>query len=831
MDVTVRLAVDASSMRPELIGNKAAGLIALMAAGFAVPKGFCVTTEVFARWRQSGDITESMRQELSSQYRTLTGPLAVRSSSPVEDRADASFAGQYQTILGVRNEEEFFNALLTCWRSASSEAATSYAQAKGWTEDIKMAVVVQELVPATTAGVLFTMHPVSARLDHIVVNANFGLGESVVSGRAEPDTFILEKQSGRLNQAKKGSKRVISVIGKCGVEESAAPSELQAKLSLGDAHLGILVDAARRLEAYFDLPMDVEWAFCEDELFLLQARPITTGLEAYYTDLLDQWARDRQLPFDPEVLWRRGSPLSSLPVSPLYYSEMAAFFSDMFPRVARIHGQTVIPRRSFRYFGGYSYQATDFASAADPSGDIAPIGFLNRVWWTNLRIGLRHPRTLAFWANIDAYYRKWNEEWLPAIERNRPVFEDASIGEIRCYIEFLEVQRRQRSVYAALGVAYAANFLGLLAHLVTKWTPGAPDDTIGILTSGIPQSLTHEENVEIESLLERARECPEVCNAITQARLHEIGAVANGATFLRELEHFRTKRPHRGCSDRDILQPRWGDSPDILLMQLQSMLSLSHHTQSAMARARTVERRCIRESEILTRLGRGLMGAIRRFVFTRVLRTAQRYWIQRDNQRHSFDRYFYELRRSYRAIGVKLVAEEVLNHVDDIFFLGKTELYAYLDSELSKEALVSRANWRKVWWQRVSATEPPAFLKDNLPYVLDGAAENSDGDLKGMGGAPGVVTGPIRVIRSMSELGRVKEGEILVTQAIDPAWTPVFGLIGGVISEEGGILSHATVLGREYGIPVVIGVRDAMTLFKDQECVSVNGTTGVIRRQ
>jgi pyruvate,water dikinase len=214
-----------------------------------------------------------------------------------------------------------------------------------------------------------------------------------------------------------------------------------------------------------------------------------------------------------------------------------------------------------------------------------------------------------------------------------------------------------------------------------------------------------------------------------------------------------------------------------------------------------------------------------------VLRAAQRYWIQRDNQRHSFDRYFYELRQSYRAIGARFVEQGLLKAVDDIFFLGKTEIYAHLDGLLRAEHLTARAIWRHAWWDSHKGSEPPLFLKDNLPYVFDSAHEEADGSLKGMGGAPGIVTGPVRLIRSMGELGRVEEGEILVTQAIDPAWTPIFGLIGGVISEEGGILSHATVLGREYGIPVVIGVREAMVMLKDGDRVNVNGTTGVIRRQ
>ena len=152
-------------------------------------------------------------------------------------------------------------------------------------------------------------------------------------------------------------------------------------------------------------------------------------------------------------------------------------------------------------------------------------------------------------------------------------------------------------------------------------------------------------------------------------------------------------------------------------------------------------------------------------------------------------------------------------------------------SKLAPETLQKRAQWRRDWWYRVKELEPSPLLKGNLPYERDsGPSTLADGDFSGVGGAPGVVVGPVRVVKVLNELGSVAQGDILVTHAIDPAWTPVFGTIGGVISEEGGILSHATVLGREYGLPVVIGVAGAASSLKNGDLVEVNGTRGTVRR-
>jgi pyruvate,water dikinase len=822
---------DATPALSGIIGNKAAGLAALHQAGFRVPRGMCVTTEIHRQWRAKGALDAGLRSELVQAFAKLRAPVAVRSSSPAEDRADASFAGQYQTVLGVRTEEEFFAALETCWRSASSNAARAYRKDQGAEADVEMAVLVQELVPATAAGVLFTLHPVTDRVDQAVVNANFGLGETVVSGRAEPDTFILDKASGEIVESKLGSKRIVAEQTAEGVRERETDAALQQTFSLSEKQLRELAGVAGKLESVYDMPMDAEWAFEGDTLHMLQARPVTTGAEAYYTDLLDQWARNRGLEFDPEAIWARGSPLSGLPVSPLYYSEMAAFFSDMFPRVALLHGAKPARRKSFRYHKGFTYSDATFSSAADPSGAIKPIGFFSPAWRSNLRLSLRYPRTLAFWANIEAYYRKWNTEWLPGIEAHRPDYAVAAPRDIRDFIEYIETQRRQRSIFAAIGVAYAGHYLGLLAHLVAAWAPGMADDTVGVLTSGVPDSLTHEENIEVGKLAEAAHRCKPVHDAVLSRRYDDLERTAEGRHFLHELDAFRARRPHRGCSDRDLLQPRWGDDRTLLLNQVNAMLSVGQRIDPEAAHSRTVARRKRREDEVLERIGRGPFGAFRRTIFRRVMTAAQRYWIHRDNQRHSFDRYFYELRMAYRAMGKYLAGIGALASDEHVFFVAKTEIYDHLDGKLSAERLRARAEWRRDWWRRVKDFEPPQFLKGNLAYQPDRPArELREGDLGGIGGAPGVAQGPVRHIRSLAELGSVVEGDILVTHAIDPAWTPVFGLIGGVISEEGGILSHATVLGREYGLPVVIGVAGAASALRDGDRVEVDGTTGIVRR-
>lgn len=820
---------EADPAMADRIGNKAAGLAELARAGFSVPKGFCIPVDAFTEWRESGDIAEATRRQILDAFAELRAPVAVRSSSPAEDRADASFAGQYETILGVRTPDELLDAVVACWRSATSTAATAYRLEHDTPVEAAMAVLVQELVPATAAGVLFTLHPVTNRVDQVVVNSNFGIGDSVVSGRVEPDTFILEKTTGRLVEAQRGSKRAMSRMGDRAVEDVPTIPEQQSQLSLSEAQLARLTRVAAELEAHFDQPMDAEWAFEGDVLWMLQARPITTGIHAFLTWLLDEWARERGLEDEPDAVWSRGSPISSLPTSPLYYSEMAAFFSDMFPDVARLHGAQSPKRKNFRYFNGFTYTNRAFSSTADPSGTLQPLSLLSPAWRSTLRLGFRNPRSLAIWTNIDRYYRNWREKWGPEIEARRPDYSMADTGKIRDFIEFIEAQRRERSLYAACAVGYASDLLGLLLHLLKRWAPGASEETIGLLTSGVEGSLTHEENLEVWRLAEVAARDSDVRGTVEAGRFDELEGMPQAREFLQAVDAVRARRPHRGCSDRDLFQRRWGDSRESLLDQVSNMLRLGESANPAVAHRATVERRKALENQLSAQIGRGPMGPLRLAIFRKVLRATQRYWMQRDNQRHTFDRYFYELRRAYKAMGRRLAEQGALDEPDAVFFAGKTEIYAHLDGDLPAERLRQRARLRRQWWSDVTTKEPFPLLQGEQPFD-DGAGGAEGADLKGTGGSPGSVTGPVRLVRSMQELRDVQPGEIVVTQAIDPAWTPIFGIIGGVISEEGGMLSHATVLGREYGLPVVIGAVGATRLLQTGEMVAVNGTTGAVRR-
>ena len=815
----------------EQVGGKAANLGELMAFGVRVPAGVCLTTLAYQERSAEDEISEAAREELLGAAASLRFPLAVRSSATSEDSAEASFAGQYQTVLGVASKDELAKAVQTCWKSAATNAVASYQKDREVSSSgFAMAIVVQEMVQATVAGVLFTAHPVSNELGQCVINANYGLGESVVQGLTEPDTFVVDKASGEVLEETIGRKQTAISAADAGVAEWTPSAEEQARASLSATQLQTLVKAGGEIERSFDIPSDIEWAFDGDDLFILQARPITTVAETYYTKLLDDWADQRNLTAEPDAVWARGTPLSGLRVTPLYYSEMSPFFSDMFARLAALRGREPGARKNFRYFRGWSYVNIAFGSDLAPANPEPP-GFLRRTW-PDLRLALRHPRSYAFWRAASRYYALRDDVWLPGIARRRPNYPTAHVEEIRAFVEYLEVQRRDRSVLAATAVGYAEPFLSLLAQLVDRWAGGDGQDQTATLTTGLPGSQTHDENVELWRLTQLASRQAAVREAIVEGRFADLADVPDSGELLEELGRFQARHAHRGSVDRDLMQPRWGDDHDLILQQVRTMLRLGEQGDPVAAHERAAARREAAEVDVRERVRGGLFGRARWALFHWVMRATQRYWIYRDNQRHTFDHYFYELRCAYRALGERLAGEGALAKPDDVFFVGKHELYAQIDGSLTREHLQERADWRRDWWHEVSQSEPPALLQGDAPFVAEetGAqlASIEGADLIGTPGSPGKAIGPVRVVRALSELSDVRPGDVLVAPAIDPAWTPVFSVISAVVSEEGGVLSHATVLGREYGLPVVVGVAGA-TALQTGQLTEVDGSAGTVR--
>lgn len=264
-----------------MTGGKAANL-GKLAARYPVPPGFCLTTHAYSRWAE-GERTDSLREFLTGAYADLTErtqtPLprvAVRSSAVGEDSHDASFAGQYETFLNVQGVEALTDAVWRCWEMARSERVALYQQQQNRALENRVAVLVQALVTADSSFVAFSADPISKERGRVIINANWGLGESVVSGLATPDAYAVDKTSGALLSQALGAKERMTVVRADGVHTVTVPRFLRARPALSEAQVAAVARLAAQLEAEMGWPVDVEGAFQGETLYLLQCRPIST---------------------------------------------------------------------------------------------------------------------------------------------------------------------------------------------------------------------------------------------------------------------------------------------------------------------------------------------------------------------------------------------------------------------------------------------------------------------------------------------------------------------------------------------------------------------------
>ncbi len=274
--ITVALGTEDGHSFP-LVGGKAARL-GMLAADFPVPAGFAVTTEAFQIWQQEGSalLPEIVEAEIDRALGQVSFPVAVRSSGADEDGSIASFAGMHETFLNVRQIADVHSVVLACWRSAGLDAPAAYRRERNLDPRSEMAVLVQEMIEADTAGVAFTANPVTANKDEILINAAWGLGPSIVDGTVTPDTFVISKMGPEIIRRELSDKEVMTVPSEGGTQEVPVPNNMRLGPSLTDEQSLEIARMGIELERILGWPVDYEWAIADDRLWLLQCRPITT---------------------------------------------------------------------------------------------------------------------------------------------------------------------------------------------------------------------------------------------------------------------------------------------------------------------------------------------------------------------------------------------------------------------------------------------------------------------------------------------------------------------------------------------------------------------------
>ena len=764
-----------------------------------------------------------------------------------------SFAGQQDTFLNVQGDEELLTAMAACWSSLWTARAIGYRARNGIDQSsAAMAVVVQEMVQSETSGVLFTANPLSGRRAETVIDATFGLGQALVSGQVEPDHYVVESSSGRILEKRLGAKATV-FRGTDGGGITTIEEENSQWQALLDSQIGLLTETGQRVAALFNSPQDIEWAYAGSDLFLLQSRPITSlfplpssrddsNLRVYVSLGAIQGVLGPFTPFGQEML--RG---------------LFAGIAQLFRYDATIHDQSLIHtaaarpfveataalrnpigRRIFlRTFPLVEPGAADTARrlVADPrlQGGKLRQESLIRVAPNILRLIKSPLRAFLSPEAAASEVHSSVEARIAAVEERtrlaRTLGERIELCQWICYNAMFAYLLPRH--IPAIMAGYAS--LAILQRLAS-WLAGSDKDISPQLalhlTRGLPNNVTSEMDLELWQVAQAIRQDTAASAALSAA---DAGTVAQDflmhklpSSIQKTLANFLDRYGMRGLAEIDIGRPRWREQPVPIVRALQSYLSMSDESETPDKVYRDGQLAAIQATERLatatTRISRTpLGGSIVRWLAKRVRALAG----LRESPKFTVIRLMGIVRAALLECGQELVDAGVLERTDDLFFLRLRELKVL--------AMNAPADWkglvraRRIADRREQRRQPiPRLLLSDGTAVFAGLSSPASSDAKalvGSGVSPGAVEGRVHVVFSPANAS-LQPGKILVCPGPDPSWTPLFLAAGGLVMEVGGMMTHGSVVAREYGVPAVVGVDRATERLQTGQRVRVDGGSG-----
>ncbi|MBL7184452.1 MAG: hypothetical protein ISS50_08385 [Anaerolineae bacterium] len=866
-----------------LVGGKGANLGEMVVAGLPVPPGFCLTAAAYREFIQATGLGEAIRsvlaearlddpadveaktarirgliaeqqvpatmaQEILDSYQRLGQelgapgaaqvPVAVRSSATAEDLPTASFAGQQDTYLNVRGADELLDHVKYCWASLWTARAVTYRTRQGFDHhQVYMAVVVQAMIGSEVSGIMFTANPITGDRGETVINASWGLGEAIVSGLVTPDTITVRKSDGHtLSRQIATKERMIEYAKEGGTVELATPAERQDAPALSDDQVAELVALGHQIETHYSAPQDIEWAYAQGRFYILQTRAITT-LTAPSAQAAGEMEYNRTF----------FAELFPAPLSPVFLSVIRPLLHNMLDFTFEAWGFKPPPSiDAVGVFYNQPYLNRSYIAAAleplspqvrEPlvSQLVNPFGHHKR--------GKRGELSLAFVGMVARLLRFMVSfpDQLPDLLAHYQAevaevaalpLETTSDREVVAHIRELALgTASQLMSYDFLMMAVIKRAYQVLGTLLQRYFGEEAEELSSKLISGVTGNVTMETNTALWDLAQVAKASAVVSDLLRRYSDEEVASqleeTPEGRAFLDELERFLSEYGHREIG-LDILYPTWVEDPSPLFGFLRGYLDADearspHEQQARLAKQRHELTKAVQARMEQDFVGRHLVWPIFRWV----LGHTQIHTRERDTMHFELTRMFPPFRRLLLGLGRRWRERGLIAQPEDVFFLSLDELGGVAESprSMQKEVRARRAEFE------ANKLRPcPDIIRGSREIYPEGArpAEASEGQLHGIAGSPGVVTGMARVIRGPEEFGKLQTGDILVAPLTNPVWTPLFAIASGVVTEVGSNLSHGAIVAREYGIPAVMGVAGATRLVQKGQMMTVDGSKGIV---
>jgi pyruvate,water dikinase len=874
-----------------LAGGKGANLAALTRAGFDVPPGFIVTTDLYHAFVSANQIgprlldlasasspdapatldaaSEEIRalfnggtmpDEITVSIRTAYDalpstagdgdhpPVAVRSSATAEDLPGLSFAGQQDTYLNVVGADALMEAVKACWGSLWTARALAYrARNHIPASDVALAVVVQVMIPSEVSGVLFTANPLTGRRDEMVIDASFGLGEAIVSGQVEPDHYVVDQRALRITSRKLGAKaKAIRPRREGGTEPvSLDASDRQA---LPDEQILELARAAQRVADHFGAPQDVEWAWAAGKLYLLQSRPITS-LYPLPESLLRS---DRlRVLFSFNAMQGVVEPLTPLGMA-IFPHIMSGILKAagvrrsgldvMIPAAGRIYVDVtdlLIDRRlrpvTQTALANIGPGARDAARDLVASGRIPTAQTVSRRRLVRFIFGFRtvFAGVLATMLRPAARRAGLTRKADGYVAQVRQALENGKSLQTCLFVIDRKIPQLLRQVLFTIAPALIPGVAsqGIVDRWLVEWG-GAEPGTARRLVRGLPGNVTTEMDLRLWATAQAIRSDKAATAALlsqpadTIARDYQAGLLP--ATAQNAIKAFLDEYGMRAVGEIDIGRPRWREDPRSIIQTLSSYLQIGDPDlgpdrvfERAAAEAEKLAAQYIAQ---VRQKGGPLRGTWRAHLLGALIRRMRLLGGVREMPKFYIIKTLDLLRTALLDCGRDLAAQGKLEHAEDIFFLPLDTLHAVARGEPVDLMAIVHRQWVD-YDRELTRRQIPLLVLSTGEAFYQSASGAGANDLVGIGVSPGTVEGKVRIVLDPRGV-RLEPGEILVCPATDPGWTPLFLSAGGLVMELGGMVTHGSVIAREYGIPAVIGVREATQRLRTGQKVRVDGSAG-----
>ena len=827
--------------------------------GIRVPAGFCVTTDAFRRiMAEAPSIDDRLDRvsrldpddraaisTLSTEIRhiiegvaipddlaaTITRSVArlgdraayaIRSSATAEDLPTASFAGQQDTYLNVVGSAAILHHVSRCWASLFTERAVAYRRRNGFDDRrVSMAVVVQQMVSPQASGILFTADPVTSNRRVVSVEATFGLGEALVSGRVRPDVYRV--RDGEIVAKAIATKQLAIRASPAGgtSEQTIGPGE-QDLPAMTDAQVVRLAQLGRRIEAHVGRPQDIEWCLTDNEFQIVQSRPITTLFpipatgdhenRVYVSVGHQQMMTDPMKPLGLSF-WQLTTP------RPMYMAG-GRLFVDVAPDLAspaRRAGLLEVMGKSDPLIGGALATILERDDFIPTLGDDHP----------GSAAGGGIPAPIESDPAIVTGLIQGSEASLAQLKRDirgksGPALFDFILADIQ---ELKRILFDPRSHQVFMGAMEATWWLN--EHLQAWLGEKNAADT---LTQSVPHNITSEMGLALLDVADVIRPHPDVVaflrDVADESFLDELPALEGGREARDAIRSYLDKYGMRGAGEIDITRPRWRERPTTLVPLILGNVKGFAPGAAERRFEQGRQEAWAKEQDLLKRLRALPDGEQKAEEAKRMIDRVRAFIGYREYPKYGMVSRYFVYKQALLEEAERLVQAQVLREREDIFYLTFQELHDVARTRQVDDRLIRQ---REEAFRSYRALEPPrvftsegeviagTYRRDELPH----------GALVGLPVSAGTIEGRARVISDMAQAD-LEAGDILVTAYTDPSWTPVFVAIAGLVTEVGGLMTHGAVIAREYGLPAVVGVEHATRLIRDRQHIRVNGTDGYV---